>query len=121
MNNENHSTSTPTLFTQQERSGSKHKKHRVRLASLMSYAEIRPTLSKRNRQVFEAVLSGGPATDREVKLRLGFDDMNMVRPRITSLLEEGYLNEIAQVRCEKTNRLVRLVGLSKEVKVDTHP
>jgi|TARA_R110000765_G_scaffold46051_1_gene95115 hypothetical protein len=71
--------------------------------------------------VLEAVHSGGPATDREVKSRLGFDDMNMVRPRITSLLEDGYLDELAQIRCEKTNRLVRLVGLSKEVAVDSHP
>ena len=77
-------------------------------------------LSRRNRQVLESIISGGAATDREVKERLGFDDMNMVRPRITSLLDDGLLEEIAQIRCDRTERLVRLVDLPEKVKHDPH-
>ena len=77
-------------------------------------------LSRRNRQVLESIISGGAATDREVKERLGFDDMNMVRPRITSLLDDGLLEESAQIRCDRTERLVRLGDLPEKVKHDPH-
>ena len=33
-------------------------------------------------------------TDREIKNTLDYDDMNTVRPRITELLQSGYLKEV---------------------------
>tara|TARA_R100000664_G_scaffold31617_1_gene45405 strand:- start:1416 stop:1766 length:351 start_codon:yes stop_codon:yes gene_type:complete len=107
---------TTEIKSKQNEKKGKHKSHRVRQATLMSYAELLPTLPTRNRQVFEAFKEGGPATDREIKKRIGFDDMNMVRPRITALIEDGLLEEIAKIRCDTTNRLVRLVAIAKDVR-----
>ena len=54
-------------------------------------------------------------TDREVKDRmyehelLPFNDMNMVRPKITKLIKEGFLIEKGTAYDEATKRSVRKV------------
>lgn len=50
-------------------------------------------------------------TDREVMERLGYRDMNSVRPRITELIKEGALEEWGNKQDEITNRRVRVVGM----------
>jgi hypothetical protein len=54
-------------------------------------------------------------TDRQVKEILyaqgvlPMDDMNMVRPKITSLIDDGYLRECGEIEDALTHRTVRLV------------
>jgi len=93
----------------------KHKHHRVRLASRISYAEASKTLTGRKQRILAAIHEAGPMTDREIKEYLGYSDMNMVRPVVTNLKDDGLLIELATVRCEGTDRLVRLNAINKEV------
>jgi hypothetical protein len=51
--------------------------------------------------------SSVPLTDREVAERLGFTDMNMVRPRITDLIDDKQVAEIYNVPDPVINRTVR--------------
>jgi hypothetical protein len=55
-------------------------------------------------------------TDREVRDMCGFSDMNSVRPRITELVEEGFLVEGPSVKDALTGRTVRTT--SKKVQTD---
>lgn len=48
-----------------------------------------------------------PLTDREVAERLGFADMNAVRPSITRLVQAGKLGEGPSVKDGLTGRTVR--------------
>lgn len=56
---------------------------------------------------------GRPATDREVCEALRAPDMNFVRPRITGLIDAGYLREVEDVECPVTHRRVRRVWFSE--------
>jgi len=80
----------------------------------MSYAEVMKTLTGRKQRILAAIHEGGPMTDREIKKHLGYSDMNMVRPIVTNLRDDGLLIEIASVRCDETDRLVRLNAINKE-------
>lgn len=46
-------------------------------------------------------------TDREIKELLWFDDMNCVRPRISELVDLGWLRITEHVTDSKTNKQVR--------------
>lgn len=79
--------------------------------SLRAYREEKPKLCRKQREVLAAVLRMSKyPTDREVKEAMGFDDMNKVRPRITELVEFGYLEEKGDVQCKTTRKNVRTVG-----------
>lgn len=52
-------------------------------------------------------------TDRQVANRLGYSDMNCVRPRISELIDEGVLIEMGKVRDFTTHKTVRLVRIRK--------
>jgi len=52
-----------------------------------------------------------PITDRRIKVFLGLDDMNQVRPRVSELIAKGSIIEKGSVLCEKTGRRVRTVDL----------
>lgn len=55
----------------------------------------------------------GGLTDREIMKRLGFTDMNAVRPRITELIDRGIVEECGDVKDSVTGMTVRLVRLKK--------
>jgi hypothetical protein len=66
--------------------------------------------SKREQVVFGVYLEKRESmTDREVMQALGAHDPNLVRPRITGLIEKGILKETGKRICEATNRAVRVV------------
>ena len=48
-------------------------------------------------------------TDREVANKLGFDDMNKARPRISELKEDKFLKECGKIKCPITNKKVRTI------------
>jgi len=65
--------------------------------------------------------SSCPLTDREVAERLGFTDMNAVRPRITEAigddLNPGPLRECPSIICPRTKHRVRTVSLRLPVQM----
>jgi hypothetical protein len=79
--------------------------------SINAYYEERENLSRRCKQVLQAVENLGKATDRTIKSYLGFEDMNAVRPRVTELIKAGQLEEAGQTKDTITNKKVRLVKL----------
>lgn len=83
-----------------------HTTHAVHANSVASWRDFdADTRAALVRAVY--TLATEPLTDRQVMQRLGFSDMNMVRPSITRLVENGYLVELAKVRDAETARLVR--------------
>ena len=92
-------------------------KKQMHINSLISYAELAPTLSEKQKPVFAFLIKneGRAYTDREIKTALGADDMNSVRPRITELCADNVLEEVDQVNCTKTGRLVRRVKIKEMV------
>lgn len=61
--------------------------------------------------VLELMGDGLARTDRDLTRELGFSDMNSVRPRVTELVQNGYLKVVAKVRDAETGKSVRLVTL----------
>lgn len=60
----------------------------------------------------EAVLAAlrtcaSPPTDRDLAEKLGFADLNAVRPRITELIELGLVVEMPSIACPVTGKTVR--------------
>lgn len=78
--------------------------------SLKAYAEEKPKLLNRREAIMENVRQCGPGTDRQIRDRMGFTDMNQVRPRITELIDKGKLVETKTVKDPSTGKSVRVVS-----------
>ena len=72
---------------------------------------MREKLSKRKTLILDAVVSAGAGTDRQIMERVMLSEPNMVRPSITTLVQNGMLAEIGTTRCHVTGKKVRLVDL----------
>jgi hypothetical protein len=90
----------------------RHDHHRMHRHSRAAYASCE---RQRRREAIIGVYqrSWYPLTDRQVAQALGFDDLNMVRPRITELLHPGagrrrQLREEGETHDDATNRKVRI-------------
>lgn len=71
---------------------------------------VQGAFGRRAQLVLQAVREAGvPLTDRQVAGLLGFSDMNAVRPRITELIQRGYLAEVGRTLDAVTGKPVRLV------------
>lgn len=81
-----------------------------------SFLSSREAEKYNRRQMILDCYGSAILTDREVRDRCGFQDMNSVRPRITELVEEGFLVEGPSVKDEVTGRTVRTT--IKKVKTD---
>lgn len=53
-------------------------------------------------------------TDREVAKIMGFEDMNLCRPRITELVKSGLLAEVGKTRDFLTGKTVRQCCLAEK-------
>lgn len=76
------------------------------------------TMRHDRRAIVLGLFQDNPAlsfTDRQALNRLypGSGDMNMVRPRITELIESGYLIECGSVSCPVTGKTVRECRLNR--------
>ena len=82
----------------------------MRFNSLQAFAEARDALDHRSANIYEFLSHQvNPMTDREVKdAMFPGGDVNMVRPRITELIKEGWLIEFASKRCKVTGKRVRV-------------
>jgi hypothetical protein len=74
--------------------------------SLASWRSLNPAART---QAILAVYRGSmaPLTDREVAERLGFTEMNAVRPRITELIKAQLVTEVYDVPDHVTGKKVR--------------
>lgn len=78
--------------------------------SLAAREQAAPMITGRRAEVLAWLTVHGPATDREVLAGLyPGGDANMVRPRITELLDMGALRECGRRRCDVTGMSVRIV------------
>ena len=85
--------------------------------SIEAYRSL--NLGERCALVLSVYANGSPLglTDRQCMTILGFSELNQVRPRITELIGGGYLKEICSVKCDITNRKVRVCRLTDEAKI----
>lgn len=79
--------------------------------SLTAYRTSR--YSARENAIINAIKSEGAGTDRGIMRRLGKSDPNSVRPRITSLVQIGALEEVGQAIDSETGKTVRVVDLPR--------
>ena len=101
----------------------KPRPQRVHENSRKAYHEELPKLSDRCSEIMDLFADSEqpPTTDRQVMSILGFSDMNSVRPRITELIDAGYLMEVGKIKCPVTGKTVRVVGVKSPVGVnDNH-
>ena len=69
-----------------------------------------PRFSQREQAILDS-LGNKHMTDRALARWMGFgSDLNMVRPRITHLIELGALEQIGDTKCPTTGKTVRVVG-----------
>lgn len=71
-----------------------------------------PLITGRRAAIVAWLRGNGPATDRQVASGLGMADLNMVRPRITELLDCRALREVDRVKDSATGMTVRRVGVT---------
>jgi hypothetical protein len=74
---------------------------------------------KRCQDILDSIRRDGPGTCREIAERLGYADMNKVRPRVNDMMypDDGtrpLLIDIGERTCRVTGKTVMVVGLAKE-------
>ena len=85
--------------------------------SIKTYYKQKPKMSGRRLAIYMDILDYGPSTDREVLQRLyPGGDMNMVRPRISELLDMGELEEVGKATDAATGMTVRVVDLKDRMR-----
>lgn len=81
--------------------------------SIQSFHEIRDKLAGKHKAIWDTFQSVDKnLTDRMVKDMLGFEDMNSVRPRITEMVKNGFLQEVDQAKCPVTGKKVRICKIN---------
>jgi hypothetical protein len=80
--------------------------------SLAAHDALARALTGRRAEIMAWLDVHGPATDRQIVEGLfhAGADMNLVRPRVTELLDAGLLAECGKVRDEATGMMVRRVA-----------
>ena len=85
--------------------------------SIKTYYKQKPKMTGRRLTIYMDILDYGPSTDREVLDRLfPGGDMNMVRPRISELLDMGELEEVGKATDATTGMTVRVVDLKDRMR-----
>lgn len=69
-------------------------------------------MGRRAQACLEAVRALHYATDRQVLAHLELPDMNCVRPRLTELVQGGWLVEAGTAECPVTRKQVRVLRLA---------
>jgi len=76
--------------------------------SRTSWEDLKSSLKGRHKEIWKAFSStDGALRDRQVKDILNLPDMNSVRPRITELINRGFLMEVDSEKCPITGKKVR--------------
>lgn len=69
-----------------------------------AYYEILEEAPKRRKLIYQALVDGGPQTAQELGDRLGFSDLNAVKPRLTELRACGLVRTIGKRKNPKTGK-----------------
>lgn len=64
--------------------------------------------------------AGRPLTDRDLMVACGMSDPNAVRPRITEMVQDGWLAEVGSTRDPFTGKTVRLVDFASSPAADMY-
>lgn len=94
----------------------KHAAHNIADNSLEAYFSILNDMPKRRAIIFRSIAYYGPSTDRMIMKRLGYSELNSVRPRITEMINDNVLIQIGSQVDAWTNRTVRIVDIHPELK-----
>ena len=78
----------------------------------MAHIRADGTLRRRKRDIVLWLAQHGPATDRQVQAGLGYAERGNVQPTISFLVDEGWLEEVDSVECEKTGYMVRRTAVA---------
>lgn len=81
--------------------------------SRAAYRTEKPRLTIRASEILDDIKDRGPGTDRQIKERMGFADMNNVRPRINDLIKLGLVQKYGNQIDKTTNKRVRVVGIAQ--------
>lgn len=85
-----------------------HPDHQMHANSLRALGTL--DCGERERQIVDAYVAAGvPQTDRQIAERLGYQDMNKVRPRISDLIDDLILREVGSTKDHVSGKRVRLV------------
>lgn len=106
--------STQLLGRKRRPRAGRHDRHDMHPNSMATYREEATAgrLSKRYSEILEIVRRLGQGTDREILQASEYRDMNAVRPRITELIESGWLEEFDNVQDKTTGKPVRVVRIA---------
>lgn len=95
-----------------------HTSHRMHEHSVRAYRESIEAMNRRAKMVYGLLMqTGRPMTARQILAALypGQHDPNLVRPRITDLKKELFLEEYDDVTdSESGKKVARFIGLSHE-------
>ncbi len=80
---------------------------RLHVHSLEVYRCMLGLFTPRAKRILDLYRERGPMTDRQVMQKLGYTDMNAVRPRISSLVEAGWLVRWNKLPSNPVDRLIR--------------
>jgi hypothetical protein len=81
--------------------------------SLMVYHGRAGVWHGRRAAILRDIEDNGPATPRQIRDRLGFQDMNAVQPRITELIAAGEIVEMDGAVSPETGARMRVVGFPR--------
>ncbi len=77
--------------------------------SMQAFSASRPLLNKREELILGELKAHGSGTDRQIARRLNLSDLNMCRPRLSSLIDKGLVRECGSMTCPTSKRTVRIV------------
>lgn len=84
----------------------------VQTTSLEAYRQIRPTLGRRQQQVFEFLSRVKDASNSEIAHALNLP-INQVTPRIYELRQKGVVADAGSRKCRRTGRNVKCWTVSQ--------
>lgn len=83
-----------------------HATHDMHANSLAAYHSL--DICESQAAVLAVYMANTPMTDRECLARMGRSDMNDVRPRVSELIDDCWLEECGREKCQITGRPVRV-------------
>ena len=99
---------------------SEHIQHEMHENSLLAHREERDAgkFSKRYKLVLD-ILANHQFSDRDIRERTPYQDMNAIRPRVTELIHMGILRECGSKVDPQTGKRVRIVERAPAVNGST--
>ena len=84
--------------------------------SIVSYYQLKK--AKRYRIILDLLeKTFVPLSDRQIKDKLGFSEMNSVRPRLNELINKGIVKESNNIKCFLTGKTVRTIILDDTYRI----